>query len=68
MGYRELKAGLLGRLGSMWPREAVATEPPLRAELFGADQMALHGKVLADSHCLALGRVVPDPTRPASPD
>ena len=60
MGYRELKAGLLGRLGGMWPREAVATEPPLRAELFGADQMALHGKVLADSHCLALGRVVPD--------
>jgi cyclic beta-1,2-glucan synthetase len=32
----------------------------LRAELFGADQMAGHGKVLAEAHSPAPGRAVPD--------
>jgi cyclic beta-1,2-glucan synthetase len=31
-------------------------EPPLRAELFNADQMEQHGKVLAGSHTLSPGR------------
>ncbi len=33
-----------------------ADEPPLRSELFSADQMKLHGKTLAASHQLSLGR------------
>ncbi len=32
----------------------------MRAELFGADQMAGHGKVLAEAHSPAPGRAVPD--------
>ena len=60
MTYRMFRASLLGRLGAGWPRESIVTEPPLRAELFSAEQMALHGKVLADSHFLAHGRVLPD--------
>jgi cyclic beta-1,2-glucan synthetase len=31
-------------------------EPPLRSELFSSDQMKRHGKALADSHKLSLGR------------
>ena len=31
-------------------------ESPLRAELFSTDQMAQHGKALADAHLLATGR------------
>jgi cyclic beta-1,2-glucan synthetase len=31
-------------------------EPPLRAELFSREQMAMHGKTLADSHRLMKGR------------
>ena len=31
-------------------------EPPLRSELFSSDQMKQHGKVLADSHKVSLGR------------
>jgi hypothetical protein len=34
--------------------------PPLRAELFSADQLEQHGRRLADSHRLAAGRL-PDP-------
>jgi cyclic beta-1,2-glucan synthetase len=33
----------------------VGDEPPLRSELFSADQMAQHGKILAGSHKLSLG-------------
>ena len=45
------------RLGvSAPPRKRRGDEPPLRAELFSADQMALHGKALAASHKLAPGR------------
>jgi hypothetical protein len=34
----------------------VNDEAPLRAELFSSDQMRRHGKALADSHRIALGR------------
>lgn len=36
-----------------------STEPPLRAELFSADQMEEHGKTLAEIHKLSLG-LTPD--------
>ncbi len=52
---RRMKTGLRGRA---WPR-AAADEPPLRAELFSADQMAQYGLVLAGSHRLAT-RPAPD--------
>ena len=35
---------------------SAAEEPPLRAELFSRDQMKMHGKALAVSHKLSLGR------------
>ena len=38
------------------PRNHLDEEPPLRSELFSADQMAQHGKALAASHKLAPGR------------
>jgi len=38
------------------PRNHLDEEPPLRSELFSADQMAQHGKTLAASHKLAPGR------------
>jgi cellobiose phosphorylase len=38
------------------PRIHPDEEPPLRSELFSADQMAQHGKALAASHKLAPGR------------
>jgi len=38
------------------PRHHLDEEPPLRSELFSADQMAQHGKALAASHKLAPGR------------
>ncbi|WP_416362028.1 glucoamylase family protein, partial [Immundisolibacter sp.] len=43
-----------GRNG--WPRPLASLEPPLRSELFSADQMAEHGLVLARSHRLGAGR------------
>jgi len=46
---RQLGAGGL-------PRNHPDEEPPLRAELFSAEQMAQHGKALAASHKLAPGR------------
>ncbi|BAL24316.1 GH36-type glycosyl hydrolase domain-containing protein [Azoarcus sp. KH32C] len=42
--------------GRAWPRISPDEEPPLRSELFSADQMELHGKALAASHRLAPGR------------
>ncbi len=50
---RRLTPGLRG-LG--WPRTTTADESPLRADLFSADQMALHGKTLAAAHRVAPGR------------
>ncbi|WP_409574974.1 GH36-type glycosyl hydrolase domain-containing protein [Sulfuritalea sp.] len=41
---------------SWWPQQACDEESPLRARLFSADQMEQHGKVLAGSHRLAVGR------------
>src|SRR4051812_25562360 len=35
-----------------WPTDAAAEEPPLRAELFSADQMEQHGRTLATAHVL----------------
>ena len=44
----------LGRTGLA--QEVAGDEPPLRSELFSSDQMKRHGKALADSHKLSLGR------------
>ena len=41
---------------SHWPMDSLVEEPPLRSELFTADQMAQHGYALAASHHLATGR------------
>ena len=43
--------------------EASLAEPPLRSELFSADQMEQHGRHLATSHVLATGRA-PDQLLP----
>ncbi len=37
----------------VWPTRTDAADEPLRAELFSADQMALHGKRLAATHVLS---------------
>jgi cellobiose phosphorylase len=42
--------------GSNWLRIPPEEEPPLRSELFSAEQMEQHGKVLAASHLPATGR------------
>jgi len=56
--WRELLVRLPLRLsGNGWLHAAPTEEPPLRSELFSADQMALHGKVCAASHHLARGRM-----------
>ena len=41
--------------GNAWPPHATDDESPLRSQLFSADQMEQHGKVLAASHPLAVG-------------
>jgi len=43
-------------LHGVWPKISSIEEPPLRAELFSADQMEQHGKALAAMHALAQGR------------
>ena len=48
-----LKARLQGRVVVV---KYAGDEPPLRSELLSADQMAQHGKTLAGSHQLELGR------------
>ena len=54
IGYlRQLRAQLSR---SIWPGNIPDAEPPLRSELFSADQMEQHGKVLAASHQLTVGR------------
>jgi cyclic beta-1,2-glucan synthetase len=42
--------------GNGLEQKLACIEPPLRAELFSADQMEQHGKTLADSHTLSPGR------------
>jgi len=63
MRLAELTAGtkLIGYLlqwrtpfrASGWPRVSLDEEPPLRSELYSADQMEQHGKALAAAHKLA---------------
>jgi len=43
--------------GSDFPRKHIGGEPPLRSELFSADQMVQHGKNLAASHKLESSHV-----------
>ena len=45
------------RYGNATPKETAGDEQPLRSELFSADQMVQHGRTLAGTHGLALGRV-----------
>jgi len=52
--------GILSHVGTRLRGNGLAkkfacAEPPLRAELFSADQMEQHGKTLADSHALRPG-------------
>ncbi|HEV2606781.1 MAG TPA: cyclic beta 1-2 glucan synthetase, partial [Xanthomonadaceae bacterium] len=42
--------------GGRSPRDDAVQELPLRAELFSADQMERHGRALARSHKISLGR------------
>lgn len=42
--------------GSGWSGRSPDEEPPLRSELFSAEQMEQHGKILAAAHELASGR------------
>ncbi|MGA2028404.1 MAG: glucoamylase family protein, partial [Syntrophobacteraceae bacterium] len=57
---KTIRRGLLrlrARLSRNGPAQKyVAVDPPLRSELFSADQMEHHGKVLAHSHKLSPGR------------
>jgi cyclic beta-1,2-glucan glucanotransferase len=53
--------GILSRLrarfrGADLAQKYAAGEPPLRSELFSSDQMKQHGRTLANSHQLGLGR------------
>ena len=53
-------SGILSHLwtslrGNGLAQKFACVEPPLRAELFSADQMEQHGKTLADSHTLSPG-------------
>jgi len=52
-----IKTDLFGN-GS--PKKHIGGEPPLRSELFSADQMEQHGKNLASSHKLVVSRQVVD--------
>ncbi|MEK7261095.1 MAG: cyclic beta 1-2 glucan synthetase, partial [Pseudomonadota bacterium] len=48
---------LLARFrGNSQTQKSADTEPPLRSELFSSEQMEQHGKTLAGSHKLGLGR------------
>ncbi len=49
----QLKARLRG---NGLAQQCAGDEPPLRSELFSSDQMKQHGKTLADSHTVGLGR------------
>ena len=58
---RKTVRGTLSRVwarigGSDLAQTYAADELPLRSELFSADQMELHGKILAGVHQLKLGR------------
>ncbi len=54
---RETLLQLRARLrGNGLARKSGGDEPPLRSELFSADQMEQHGMTLAGSHALGLSR------------
>ncbi|MBI2115876.1 MAG: hypothetical protein HYT85_12425, partial [candidate division NC10 bacterium] len=54
---RETLLHLTARLrGDGLAQQYAGDEPPLRSELFSSDQMEQHGKTLAGSHTLGLGR------------
>jgi cellobiose phosphorylase len=44
--------------GNGFPKKHIGGEPPLRSELFSADQMEQHGKILAGSHTFGSRQVV----------
>jgi cyclic beta-1,2-glucan synthetase len=48
--------GKISRLRGGRAHRYAGVEPPLRSELFSADQMKLHGRALAGSHALSPGR------------
>src|SRR6185369_6141959 len=55
--FRDAWHRLMERLrGQPTNRKYTSDEPPLRAELFSADQMEQHGKVLAGVHRVSVGR------------
>ena len=54
--YAALLRSSAALLGKYSEGQHAQTEPPLRAELFSADQMERHGKTLADTHTLQPGR------------
>ena len=60
MNSRTIRGTLLhgkaGFRGNGLTKKFPGAEPPLRSELFSSDQMKQHGKALADSHKLGLGR------------
>jgi len=61
---RETLLHLWARLrGNALAQQYAGDEPPLRSELFSSDQMEQHGKTLAGSHTLGLGRA-PDQLLP----
>ena len=51
-----LLQGVARLRGNGLGQEYAGNEPPLRSELFSGEQMKQHGKALADSHQLSLGR------------
>ena len=53
-GYWQQRIKSIG--GKVLPLDSAAEEPPLRAELFSADQMQQHGVRLAAQHHITTGR------------
>ncbi len=53
---RHLRNQTMRHRGKGWPQFSADEEPPLRSELFSADQMEQHGQSLAARHALAPGR------------
>lgn len=56
MTLQKIRPPIIARLEDTGSQEFSAEELPLRAELFSADQMEQHGKVLASLHKVAFGR------------
>lgn len=56
MTLKKIRPPIFARLESGDSQQFSADEMPLRAELFSADQMEQHGKILAGLHKVAFGR------------